>query len=80
MQEKFQEYELEAFYGSFYDDYRAEAEAMLEKYTWETIVHYMDPEIAEYIHQAIAPCDNKRFLLNYMMFHTTKYMEDFQIN
>lgn len=76
----YQEYEVKAYFGEFYDDYAQQARDMLGKYDWAVIEHYMDSEIAEEIHLAITPCSNELFLLAYMMAHTEKYGEDFTIN
>lgn len=74
-----QEYEAEAYFGDFYDDYEQQAREMLEKLPWSTIEHFMDDEIREELHFELAPCSNMRFLLAYMMAHTEKYGEDYEV-
>ena len=76
----YQMHEIEAYFGDFFEDYEQQAADMLGKYDWATIEHYMDREICEDIHIALAPCSNEHFLLAYMMAHTEKYGEDFEIN
>lgn len=80
MSEKYQDYEIKAYFGDFYDDYVKQAQDMLGKYDWTVIEHYMDHDIAEELHLELAPCANERFLLAYMMAHTEKFGEDFAIN
>lgn len=53
---------------------------MLNCYKWDEIVNYMDDEIREELHNAIAPCDDVTFLMWYLAKHAEKYGEDFQIN
>lgn len=76
----YQMYEIEAYFGDYFEDYQQQAQAMMDTYDWDTIVHYMDDEIREDIHIALAPCTDEHFLLAYMMDHTAKYGEEFIIN
>lgn len=76
----YQMHEIEAYFGKFFDGYEQQAREMLDKYDWDTVEHYMDKEIAEEIHLAIAPCGNEHFLLAYMMAHTERFGEDFEIS
>lgn len=80
MVEKYQDYEIRAYFGEFFDEYEQQARDMLERFDWKTIEHYMDRDIAERLHLELAPCANERFLLAYMMAHTEKYGEDFTIS
>ena len=73
-------YEIEAYFGDFFEDYEQQVSDMLEKYDWTVIEHYMDPEIAEEIHLALPCASAEYFLLVYMMVHTERYHEDFEIN
>ena len=77
MKTSIQPYEIEAYFGEYFEDYENQAEALLEKLNWETIVFYMDDKIREKLHFELAPCDNKTFLLAYMMMHAEKYNEDY---
>lgn len=80
MKHSYQDYEIRAYFGDFYDDYAEQAKKMIEGHDWETIVYYMDDELREAVHAAIAPCDNERFLLAYMMAHTERYGADYEIS
>lgn len=76
----YQMHEIRAYFGEFLEDYERQAEAMLEEHDWPVIEHYMDRDTAEEIHLALAPCSNGHFLLAYMMAHTERFGEDFEIN
>ena len=80
MSVQYQDHEIKTFFGDYYGDYLQAARDMVSGLDWETIEHYMDRELAEKVHIALAPCDNVRFLLAYMMEHVNKYGEDFAIN
>lgn len=76
----YQMHEIKAYFGEFFEDYEQQANDMLYKYDWATIEYYMDRDAAEDIHMAIAPCSNEHFLLAYMMAHTEKFGDDFEIS
>lgn len=77
---KYQMHEIKAYFGEFFEDYKRASQEMCQEYDWATIEHYMDVEIAEDIHMALAPCSNEHFLLVYMMAHTERFGEDFVIS
>ena len=55
----------------------------MEKFSWDTIVHYMDDEIREEIHRdwcALGPYSRQIFLEKYLVEHKKKYGEIFTIN
>ena len=79
MADRYDDYVFASYFGEFYDDYVQQARDMLGRFDWSTIEHYMDREIAEDLHTALAPCENERFLLAYMMAHTEKFGDDFEI-
>lgn len=68
--------DLKAYFG----DYKDQANDMLNYYEWDVIVNYMDDEICEELHYAIAPCDDYTFLMWYFAKHTEKFGEDFWFN
>lgn len=76
--EVYQEDAFEAYFGEFYGEYEQQVESLLEL-PWSTVEHCMDDEIRERLHAELAPCDNRRFLLAYIMEHTSKFGEDFII-
>lgn len=68
---------IEALIDLFADN--EQVAAMLERYDWETIVHYMDDEIRETLHSYLAPCAESEFLKAYLVLHSAKYGADFAI-
>ena len=80
MARTYQMYEIEAYFGDYFELFDEHARSLLERFDWQTIEAYMDRELTEEIHFAIAPCSNYEFLLAYMMAHTEKYGDDFVID
>ena len=64
------------------EEYTEEAEAMLsnEAIAMNVIAEYMDGDLREELHNALAPCTDIEFLAAYLRKHKEKYGEDFEIN
>ena len=75
---RYQECDIEAYFGEYFGEYEKQVESLLEL-PWGEVEHYMDPEIAEGLHIALDPCDNRLFLFAYIMEHTERYGEDFTV-
>ena len=69
---------IEALVNLLADD--ALVAAMLERFDWETIVHYMDDEIRETLHSYLTPCKEEEFLRAYLVLHLAKYNTDFVVS
>jgi hypothetical protein len=55
------------------------ADEMLEIFSWEVIIHYMDDELREQVHNELAPCGDVEFLARYMELHWVKYGTEFDV-
>lgn len=75
----YQDYEIDAYFGEFADEYRQTAIEMIENYGFDTLVNLMDDEIREELHFEISPCDDLAFLMWYLVKHTEKFGDDFKI-
>ena len=66
--------------GNFVHVDRLDVMDIMDAYTWETIVHYMDDDIREAVHLAMSPCMQEDFLIEYMRRHMSEYGMPFGIN
>ena len=66
--------------GDMARKWEREAEEMLENVLLSDAAYYMDDEIRDAIHIALAPCEDVEFLAYYMAAHYEKYAERFTIN
>ena len=53
---------------------------LMDRYDWTMVVHYMDDDIREAVHLAMAPCADIDFLAEYMSRHESAFGESFDIN
>lgn len=76
---KYQDYELEAYFGEFAEEYRQKAAEMFESHDWETLDSMMDDDIREELHENLGQCDSEKFLTWYLAKHSEKHGCDFDI-
>lgn len=69
---------IEALINLFADN--EQVATMLERFDWETIVHYMDDEIREILHNHLDPCTDLEFVRAYLHLHRAKFGSEFEIS